>query len=247
MTFVEHCCTGFGDRLRGIAYILNLCKMHKQQTVYYNDDGPTEKQKMRWSAFPARMTDLISLNGIDFQYKEKINDKHSIHVDYDSGIDLKKDNRPGFKEFHRIQPVSPYVNRRIDEIGVNTQFIGFHVRETDNLTDDNQYFHSKTESKARRNIAMLSMIYRTKKIYLASDNRNSLKTWTTKLTKLGYEVISNQPQYDDSNLRQTSCFDMMVDFFALSRCRRVCRLVPSEFSRFAAWKTGYRLKYRHLK
>jgi hypothetical protein len=244
--FKEETDTGFGDRLRGIAYLLCLAQRYEETRVLYNDDETCRNEQDRWAAFPARMTDLIRIEGLDFEYHPLPLPEGTVNVVYDSIKYLKHDSRPGFKQMRRLRPKDDAVLDRVREIGVDRTFLGLHVRRTDNLELSRKYFEDKPARKAMRGLAWCSFRYRTKRVFLSADNATSLTQWTGVLREAGYEVASSEPGYDENRLRQTGTFEMLVDFFALASCHRIVRLVPSEFSRFAAWMGGRRLRYDEL-
>jgi hypothetical protein len=109
-----------------------------------------------------------------------------------------------------------------------------------------QYFNEKSEYRALQNVRRLSEQYQSNRLFIAADNHRSYLHWHALLHAQGYEVKGNNPEYDQASLRQTGHFDMMVDFFGLAACRRINRVSPSEFSRFAAWVGGQRMGYRQL-
>jgi len=244
--FKEETDTGFGDRLRGLAYLLHLAERYDETRILYNDDETCRSKEDRWAAFPARMTDLIRIEGLDFQYHALPLPQGAVNVVYDSIKYLKHDSRPGFKQIKRLRPRDDAVLERVREIGVDRTFLGLHVRKTDNQELSRKYFQDRPARKAMRGLRWCSFRYRTKRVFLSADNALSLSQWTRVLQDAGYEVTSSEPGYDENQLRQTGTFEMLVDFFCLASCRRIVRLVPSEFSRFAAWMTGRRLRYDKL-
>jgi hypothetical protein len=244
--FQETSDTGFGDRLRGIAYLLHLAHAQGEREILYNDEVTVREQAVRDAAFPARMTDLIRLEGLSFEFHPLPFPAGAQVVVHDSVIDRKKQNRPGFPYMHLLRPRDEAVAERVRNLGVNRRWLGFHVRRTDNLELSKRHFDDLLERRALKNLGCFALRYRTRRIFLAADNGRSLARWTRILETAGYEVRTNSPYYDTSRLRQTGTFDMMVDFFALAACRRVVRAVPSEFSRFAAWAGGTRIKYSRL-
>lgn len=244
--FQETTDTGFGDRLRGVAYLLHLAQRSGEAEVLYNDDETVRDLAYREQAFPGRMTDLIRVDGLSFEYHALPFPDEGVHVVYDSVQDRKKDNRPGFPLMKQLRPRDDAVAERVRRIGIDRSWLGFHIRRTDNQELSARHFDDELERRALKNMRCFSLRYRTKRVFVAADNARSLKRWSRIFRVAGYEVRSNSPDYDTGQLRQTGNFDMMVDFFALAACRRVVRAVPSEFSRFAAWAGGHRMKYSRL-
>jgi hypothetical protein len=244
--FKEETDTGFGDRLRGLTYLLHLAHRTGETRILYNDDETCRVKEDRWAAFPARMTDLIRIEGLDFDYHPLPLPRGEVNVVYDSIRYFKRDSRPGFPHVGRLRPRDDAVLERVREIGVDRTSLGFHVRKTDNQALSRRYFEDRPAKKAMRHLAWCSFRYRTKRVFLSADNATSLVQWTGVLRDAGYEVASSEPGYHEDRLRQTGTFEMLVDFFGLASSRRVIRLVPSEFSRFAAWMTGRRLRYDDL-
>jgi len=244
--FQETTDTGFGDRLRGVAHVLHLAKKRGETEILYNDDETVRDLGYRKQAFPGRMTDLIRIDGLSFEYHPLPLPPGGDLVVYDSVRDRKKDNRPGFPLMKRLRPRDEAVAARVRQIGVDRSWLGFHIRRTDNQELSARHFDDELERRALKNLRCFALRYRTRKVFVAADNAHSLRRWSRIFRAVGYEVRTNSPDYDTGQLRQTGSFDMMVDFFALAACRRVVRAVPSEFSRFAAWAGGHRMKYSRL-
>jgi hypothetical protein len=135
---------------------------------------------------------------------------------------------------------------RVDALDLDRRWIGFHVRETDQREVSELYYPTGYEERAFRNLRRSVPWLRRRRVFLASDNAASVEAWRAKLEQAGFEVRTAGSVFDSSMLRQTGAEDMLADFFALSRCRRIVRTVPSEFSRFAAWIAGQPLEYEHL-
>ena len=245
--FQETTDTGFGDRLRGIAFLLHLAHVHGETEILYNDDETVRDLETRNRAFPGRLTDLIRIEGLSFAYHAQPLPDAEVSVVYDSQVDRKKDNRPGFRHFHRLRPRDDAVARRVEEIGVDRSRLGFQVRRTDNLELSVKHFALEWERRALKNLRCCSIRQRTSKVFLAADNGRSIRRWRRILRQAGYDVLTSDVVHDPDSFRQTGNFDMMVDFFCLARCRSVVRAVPSEFSRFAAWVGGRRMKYSQLR
>lgn len=240
---------GFGDRLRGVAYLLHLARRHRERTILYNDDVSLRSEAFRRRCFPWRMTDLVRVEGRSFAYHPLPLPPAKHHVVYDSLPVRPDDERPGFRAMRRLRPRDDEVLRRVAALGVDRRCIGFHARETDNVAYHASLFEDRTELEARAlaNLAHAARRRRTRRVLLVADNADTLARWSARLARAGYELRTTDPDYDASRMRQTSAFDMLVDFFALAACRRVVRLTPSEFSRFAAWIGGRRLDYLDLR
>lgn len=244
--FQETTDTGFGDRLRGILYLLKLCEERGEREVLYNDDETVRDPAYRASAFPGRMTDLIRIEGLSFEYHPlPFPEGHEVVV-YDSIKDRKHDTRPAWREITRLRPRDEGVAARVAEIGIDRSWLGLHMRRTDMVEHDSRKYDAGLDRRALKNLRCMALRHRTRKVFLASDNGRSLKRWRRILAGQGYEVRTSDPQYDPSQLRQTGANAMLVDFFSLMACRRIVRGTPSEFSRFAAWGTGRRLGYSDL-
>lgn len=246
--FQETTNTGFGDRLRGVAYLLHLATLHGQRELLYNDDVAVRTPEFRDRCFPARMTDLVRIEGLSFEYHPLPLPSAEHHVTYDS-LKVREDHeRPGFKAMRRLRPRDDAVAERVAALGVDRSYIGLHARETDNIHNQSQHFEDQDALVQRtvENVRKVTGWRGQRKIFLAADNADSLRKWTGVFTDEGYTILTNAADYDSSSLRQTSLFDMLVDFFALAACRRVVRLAPSEFSRFAAWVGGHHMKCHHL-
>ncbi len=239
--------SGFGDRLRGIGTALFLVRYNRVKTLYYDDKTRALKPIDRNRHFPFNMCDLISLNGIEFREGSPPSGERCLRVCHVSN-DASKMTLLGLGEFWRIEPVNGDINNRLLDLGVGKGCIGFHVRGTDALTT----FRFKegmdfVENRGVENLKAVSQFLGTKKVFLATDSYDSQKAWIARLKNLGYEVIYNSGvNWNIGGFRETGAEDMLLDFFGLAGCGRVVRLVPSEFSRFAAWKAGRKLRYFDL-
>jgi len=245
--FQETTDSGFGDRLRGIAYLLHLSHVHGEAEILYNDEDTVRDLEKRNREFPGRLTDLIRLDGLSFEYHPLPLPDAEVSVVYDSQIDRKKENRRGFRHFRRLRPRDDAVASRVEEVGVDRSRIGFQVRRTDNVGLSRKHFALDWERRALKNLRCASLREHTRKVFLAADNGRSIRRWRRILERAGYDVLTSDVVHDPDSFRQTGNFDMMVDFFCLARCRRIVRAVPSEFSRFAAWVGGRRMKYSQLR
>jgi len=245
--FQEVARSGFGDRLRGIAHLIEAAARRGETEVLYNDDGAVNDQAYRWSAFPGRMTDMIRIEGLTWRYHALPLPPSAQHVVYDSASAHVGRSHPAARQFHRIGPADPAVTARVDALDLDRSWVALHVRQTDNVALNEVFFDEDYESRALENLRTCAPRFRRRRVFLASDNAVSLADWRERLEAEGFEVRTSDPVFDTEKLRQTGLDDMLVDFFALSRCRRVVRTVPSEFSRFAAWVGGRRLRYRDLK
>ena len=240
--FIECGCSGFGDRLRGIAYALFLAKKHKTTKIYYSQalEGRDEIDR---SHFPFNMTELIAIRGMDFvPFTIPIEMRTATYVHYsEAGNPLK---RYGFSEMWRVEPKQPAVVRRLAGISEGGPYLAIHVRKT-----DGEYRFDKlnsTEESALNTLREQSKRTATRRVYIAADNAASFAGWRLRLADDGFDVIENTAAFDVATLRQTDSEDTMVDFFALARAQVLVRPVPSEFSRFAAWVGNKRLRYNDL-
>ncbi|TWU43985.1 hypothetical protein Q31b_15190 [Novipirellula aureliae] len=238
--------SGFGDRLRGISLALFLARYHRVRRIYYNDfEGDLEDH--RWVIFKHKLCDLIQLDGIELietplPFPEKtLCVEHLCHV----GTGLK---RYGWRQMWRLQPRSPAIRERIDDIGIDQTMIGFHVRATD-MVSEVSYARGEEviAAEAIENLGKCAAIHGTRKVFLAADNQKGRDDWGSRLTDLGFSVKVNAGTvWNENAIRHTGVDDMLVDFFGLANCCRVVRLVSSEFSRHAAWMTGRPLRYSEL-
>ena len=239
--------TGLGDRLRGIAVALFLARWHRASVIDYDDESDLLNHDERWSVFPYKLHDLIDIEGIEFNSFNGDPKKDSIHVRHycGKGMSIK---RYGFSQMKRLKPRNPAVIKRIQEIGINQQCLGFHVRGTDAI-DAGRYKEPVDVMIERTigNVATCTKKLNTKKIFLAADNPRSIAEWSERLSKEGYDISYNDgTQWNEGEFRQTGAEDMLVDFFGLGHCGMVTRFVYSEFSRYAACMTGQTLAYRDL-
>ena len=246
IAFQETTNSGFGDRLRGVAYLLHLAARFAEHEILYNDDHAVRNAEWRWSNFPARMTELVRIEGASFAYHPLPLPPAEHSVVYDSLVDRGRETRPGFPHMRRLRPRDDAVAERVRELGIDRSCLGFHVRRTDNMETRAHHYEGEVERRSLRTIGCLARRHRTRRLFLAADNERSLIRWSRIFGAAGYDVRTNRPAYDEERLRQTSMHDMLVDFFALAACRRIARAVPSEFSRFAAWAGGRRLGYGQL-
>jgi hypothetical protein len=236
--------SGFGDRLRGLALALFLAKYHRTRNIYYNDSENDTGKGLSLKAFPFAMTDIIDIEGINFLPCDPPFPKRTLVITHDSvrGSSLK---RYGCSELWRLRPKNREVLKHLDQQCVNESCLGFHVRGTDALASSRyqEGIQILTE-RAMTSLQKFSDEHQMKRVFLAADNIEGLHEWKDKLTLLGYEVTYNdRAQWNENALRQTGADDMLFDFFGLSRCAKIFRLVPSEFSRFAAWMKGKRFSY----
>ncbi len=239
--------SGFGDRLRGMALAIFLAKYHRTDKIYYNDYEKVADQKSQSFHFPHKMVDLLAVDGIDFIDQElPFPDKTLLVNHYSgSGTHLK---RFGLKGMKLLRPRNSAVSDRVRDIGVDDSFLGVHIRATD--AEESSRYSKGADFIGNvlvDNIEKCNKKYKTKKIFVVADNLNSLEVWSERLENIGYQVFTNASAvFDSTQLRHTGADDMLVDFFSLAASRKIIRLVPSEFSRFASWVGGYRLGYRDL-
>lgn len=243
VNFFECGSSGFGDRMRGIAYALFLARKHRTDTINYAqvENSPDNVKK---SAFPFRMTDLITIDGIrfgTFRLPVDLNAVSYIHY-AQAGNPLK---RYGFAELRRVRPKPESVSVRLDEIGRAGPYLSIHTRRTD--AAGRALETPDSEENAFAALRKQSERSGIRRIYVAADNARSYEDWAGKLRREGYDVIENGAVFDSSRVRQTGADDMLVDFFALARSNAIVREVPSEFSRFASWVGGKRLRYADLR
>ena len=223
--------------MRGVAYALFLAKKHGAQKIYYSQSARKN------SSFPFLMTDLITIDGLEFVPFEppvELDTATYIHFS-EAGNPLK---RYGFSEMSRIKPAQPAVARRLEEICREGPFFTLHARATDAI--ERNYETKNPDETALNSIRDLSRRMKINRVYVAADNANSYRSWANRLAAEDFHVIKNDARYDPTITRQTGAEDMMVDFFSLARSTAIVRTVPSEFSRFAAWIGNKRLGYTEL-
>lgn len=229
---------------------MHLADKWGEHEVLYNDDGYEKTSFERFNQFPARLTDLLRIEGLSFNYHTLPLPKADHNIVYDSAGLHKHQIRPGFKHMSRLRPRDEAVSDRVRVLGLDQSWLGFHIRSTDNIRGDNVKINGDYDLRRKRSalkrIKMLARRYPARKVFIAADNYPAIRYWSLALRNARFEVLSNASGFDDNKIRQTSNFDMMVDFFALAACGRIVRAMPSEFSRFAAWTGGRRLRYRQL-
>jgi hypothetical protein len=238
--------SGFGDRLRGISLALFLARYHRVRRIYYNDFEGKQSDK-RWPVFKYKLCDLIQIEGVELIETPLPFPKRTLCIEHVSqaGTSLK---RYGWRQMRRLRPKSPAVADRIDELGTDRTMIGFHVRATDKRSRGGYALGEETlAADAIKNLETCASTHGTRKVFLAADNQKGRDAWSSRLTDLGYSVKVNEVTvWDETAKRHTGAEDMLIDFFGLASCCRVVRLVPSEFSRHAAWMTGRPLRYVDL-
>lgn len=247
VSIIETGNTGFGDRLRGVSLALLLASRHRVKKIYYDDHSQVCDMVTRQQAFPFSMCDLIQLEGLELKQGKPAPPEKSLQVIHNS-TDNSKLNLLGFRYFHRVKPANDLVGRTLDRIGVDKSCVGLHVRGTDAL-ETFRYLEGAeaVEKRALDNLKTITSFCKTKSVFVASDSRDSHSEWIAKLREYGYDVKANtNVDWKVNELRQTGSDAMLIDFFGLARCAKVVRLVPSEFSRYAAWKAGQKLRYMDL-
>ncbi len=218
--------SGFGDRLRGISLALFLAAYHRTNKIYYHENPSVH--------FPYRMIDLICIDGLELIPHSPPFPPRTLVVNHrcSYGSSLKSF---GFRQLWRLGPKDQAISERIGNLGIGDNHIGVHVRGTDAL---NKRYRNGVDAQDRLLIDKLSEVrtkHPDKRIYLASDSKIGMEKWHKIATDMGLVVeYNNHAEWDESAHRQSSAAGMLVDFFALSKCHRIVRLVPSEFSRFAA-------------
>jgi hypothetical protein len=208
--------------MRGIAYLLFLARKHGATRVLYHDATSIDTV-MRNKMFPTRMTDIIALDGIAFEEHPlpfPAGVRTYVHVS-EAGNPLK---RLGFKDMGRVRPKNEAVVARVAELAAFRPYLAFHVRGA-----------GMTRSRLPQEEAILGSLER---LGAGADAHQTRRIYL--------EVIDSRVRFDPANWRQTSDVDMMIDFFAMAGAAQVIRLIPSEFSRFAAWVGGKRLRYLEL-
>ena len=91
--FQETTGTGFGDRLRGIAFMLHAAEKIGATEVLYNDDEAADYSGYRKAAFPLRMTELIRIKGLTFRYHPLPLPESGHSIVYNSVTDWKEPSR----------------------------------------------------------------------------------------------------------------------------------------------------------
>jgi hypothetical protein len=239
----EKCISGFGDRLRGIAVALFLARFHNVKTIYYNDSEQINND-YRYVAFPYLMCDLIKLDTFELVEHTLPFPEKTLFVTLDSERNTLF-TRCGFKFMRHVEPKNDAILARLNAMKVGRNCIGVHVRGTDaanrhRFRNEMDYLEERALKELDSNCLQAS----TKRVFLASDNEIDRSEWLCKLKKRAYDVSFNAHTiWNADSLRQTNANDMLIDFFGLSRCDKIVRLIPSEFSKFASWVGGVRLHY----
>ena len=238
--FKEVGTTGFGDRLRGISLLMFLSRLYKVDCFYYEEKSS--------DAFPWNITDLIEIEGIRFiQGEDRADGSYFLKVNHNSakGTIIKKFGYEGMK---KIKPKSPVVKTKIDSMPLGAHCIGIHIRTTDSIhTNSPGHAPKDVTGRMLEAIKNLSTLNGCSHAYLACDSLEARNTWSYIITmNTDLQVIHNSASYNSYRLRQTNSDDMIIDFFALSKCGFLLRSVPSEFSRFAALTGGLKMKYNQL-
>ncbi len=243
INFIECGSSGFGDRMRGIAYALFLARKHKTSKIYYSQ-VIDEKNELHKAEFPFNMTDLIYIRGMDFlPLALPIELRTATYIHYsEAGNPLK---RYGFSDMWRIEPKQPAVVSRLEDIAESGPYLALHIRKTDAELRSGEF--NASEKSVVNALKEESGRTGTKRVYIAADNADSFASWSERLGNEGFDVIENRAAFDAAMHRQTGSEDTMVDFFALANSQALVRPVPSEFSRFAAWVGRKRLRYNDLK
>ncbi len=236
ISFNETGNSGFGDRLRGISLAIFLARFHRTNRIFYHE-APS-------SHFPYRMVDLIQIEGIELIPHSAPFPPRTLIVQHRCGYGSSLKSM-GFRHLWRLKPKNPAFIDRIESLGIGANHIGLHIRGTDAL---HKRFPGGEELQDRLLSAKLEQVrhkYPNQKIFLASDSRQGVRKWQEIATNMGFTVdFNDSAEWNETAHRQSSEADMLVDFFSLSRCSKIIRLVPSEFSRFAAGiKTGKYTKY----
>ncbi len=237
ISFNETGMSGFGDRLRGISLALFLARFHRTNLIYYHETSGSQ--------FPYRMLDLIAIEGMNFIPHSPPFPPRTLVVWHRCGYGSSLKSL-GFRHLWRIRPKDQAVTDRLEQLGISEDHIGLHIRGTDAIK--RKRYPDGVEAQKILLIEKLRQVRETypgKIIFLAADSRKGIEEWSGILSKMGMQHTWNSSvSWDEEALRQSSADAMLIDFFGLSRCLKIIRLVPSEFSRFAAGiKTGKYVGY----
>lgn len=235
--------TGFGDRLRGIALMAFLAGIYRANQICYKEE--------RSDAFPWKLANIVSFDGLEFiseQRARQLPKLLEVNHNCSKGTTIK---RFGYKHMKRLRPSSIVIRKKLESLALGPNYIGIHVRTTDSA-------HPPMEGKASGNgkpsrsildsIDLARQKYGYSHAYLACDSLVAREAWVSLLAKHTDLKLSwnSSAKYDSSILRQTGADDMLIDFFALSKCAYLIRSVPSEFSRFAGLVGGLKMQYNQL-
>lgn len=224
ISFNETGTSGFGDRLRGISLALFLARFHRTRNIFYRETPSPH--------FPYRMVDLIRIEGFQLIPQSLPFAANTLKVEHRCayGSSLK---RWGFRYLPLMTAKDPMITQRVEQLGIGEGHFGLHIRGT----DAKKRYANGVEEKQRQLIAKLEQLklkHGDAKIFLAADSRKGIEDWSGVLEEIGFDYTFNDlVTWDEGSIRQSSASAMLVDFFGLSRCSGVLRLVPSEFSRFA--------------
>ncbi len=101
--------------------------------------------------------------------------------------------------------------------------VGLHIRKTDKIDriSEGQYGGIEKHRQLLREMEdeLEKSIRAGKKIFLCSDNRDSILQYTRKIKTLGGKVVHYKKEYNPDQFRQTSGADALIDMLLLSKCR----------------------------
>jgi len=234
--------TGFGDRLRGIAFLTFLASIYRTQKICYHEESS--------NAFPWKLSDIISIDGLEFitdRQAQRLPKLLEVNHNCSKGTTIK---RFGYKHMKRLRPRSIDVHQKLDSLMLGRNYIGIHVRTTDSthLCEDPEKGKGISSDTTLQLIQSAQQKHGYSHVYLACDSLEAREAWVSLLSKYTDLKLrwNSSAHYDSSTLRQTGAEDMLIDFFALSRCAYLIRSVPSEFSRFAGLVGGLKMQYNQL-
>jgi len=234
--------TGFGDRLRGIALMAFLASIYRANQICYKEESS--------DAFPWKLANIISFDGLEFisdQRARQLPKLLEVNHNCSKGTTIK---RFGYKHMKRLRPSSIDIRKKLDSLALGANYIGIRVRTTDSAhpMEGKASGNGKPSRSILDSIHLAQQKYGYSHAYLACDSLVAREAWVSLLAKNTDLKLSwnSSAKYDSSILRQTGADDMLIDFFALSKCAYLIRSVPSEFSRFAGLVGGLKMQYNQL-
>lgn len=124
----------------------------------------------------------------------------------------------------QIKPV-PWIEKAVDsfqEKHFSERMVGIHIRRTDKESVICKGFnggiskHKKLIEEMKHELRHL--IKKGNKIFICSDNRDSIKEYKEIIKHFGGNVIYYKKQYNPLQFRHTSSADALIDMLLLSRC-----------------------------
>lgn len=232
---------GLCDRLSRVTFCITVALL-RGNNVLYVKEKPTE-------ACPYRFIDLFEVKNFVLrpwtiaagempQHFNNIFMGPNLQVvksfkPDDLTISNKEMIRQWLGSYQLLRP-KPKIQNKINSLNIRDDCIGFHIRETDKIvtTEARLWEISDKEHEAIKSITFKEIMRiarrgRLKKIFIASDNKESKLFWMNEFRENGLMVIANEAEFDANKFRQTSGEDLSIDLFALSQCRVIVGMARS--------------------